>query len=642
MNLGIPQVFTQKGWRRTGFINVILTFTCGIILLVCLIISLKRPGSYFNGTTIIYEGSCNDVSKLNDALHLFLNLLATGVLASSNFFMQVVASPSREEIDKAHAFLYSLDIGILSIKNIRFISYFKRTFWLGLLLSSLPIHIFFNSSVFKTTYQGSNWHLTIATEAFTQGGDFFPPGASLAPAGSPSPGCKYHGGEYGIDGYGEAVPLELYANKTSVVRQDINNTAASGSNWTKLDANTCRNEYTLCASKTKYRDVVVVIESGADDPRGWRREEVFNLTHNISLQWDIYVPQNKVNSLWYSTQCETSTYVDSQLHCRQTCGDAFGLYDGINVPTNVTASSTWTFTFQSLSATDLPNEWTGYGYNDKFSDLTVKYCLAEPNPNGCKIGLSNLFLFVVIICIFTKAIQCSIILWKLPRSSLVTLGDAMESFISKPDSRTTGLGTLDILDSIQLETQPRHYWIPENRTLLTPTIRPRRWLLTTRRFLSSIPQIAWARTYILLLLSFIALVVFLGISYVSNNYSFEGSFGQSQDNIQSSFIGNNGYLTALIIANIPQLILSLCYFSYNGFFTRLLNEHEWNSYSRQFQPLRVSYPVGKQISSYRLQLPYKYSIPLISFSVLLHWFLSNALFLLIIDGGMLLGRNWSS
>lgn len=80
-------------------------------------------------------------------------------------------------------------------------------------------------------------------------------------------------------------------------------------------------------------------------------------------------------------------------------------------------------------------------------------------------------------------------------------------------------------------------------------------------------------------------------------------------------------------------MLSFYYFTFNSFLTRIQGEGEWNSYSRCYKPLRVSEPKGEQVSNYRLQLPYRYSIPLIGISILLHWILSNAIFLTIIEGG---------
>ncbi|KAI1100503.1 hypothetical protein F4804DRAFT_344695 [Jackrogersella minutella] len=645
------QVFTQESWRRTGSINVLLAFTCGIALSSCLIVSLKKPGASLNTATIIFEDQCSSTSNLNTALHLLLNLLSTAILASSNYFMQIVASPSREEIDKAHKFLYPLDVGVLSTKNILFISYFKRTCWVVLLLSSFPIHLFFNSSVFETSFQGSNWHLTIATEAFTHSADFFPPGASLTQAGSPTPPHKYDmsigqyyipndtsvGDDYG--GYGKFVPLALYADKASDIRKNITKTAADCSNWINLDANDCRAEYTACKPRTKYRDVVIIVESHAGSIEGWSREEVFNLTQNASLFWDAYVPQHRINSLWYSTECTTT--MDANTHqeeCSNDCGVLLNImvsnYDPEYIGrdnTNSLIPRDWTFSFdKSGSSLQIA---TASGYNDRSNDMAVKYCLAEPLLVHCKIGLSNLLLMVVVICIFIKVVMCGIIIWKLPHTSLVTLGDAMESFVTKPDSHTIGLGTLDIVDSVRLETQPRRYWSTQDGSLLTSGIKPRQWHATNRRYLYTVPQAVWMRTYILILFSLSILVGCLVLSYQSNGNSFQASFGRSEDN-RSTNIGDGGYLYALLIANVPQLLLSLCYFSYNGFFTRLLNEQEWNSYGISLRPLRVSLPIGKQVSSYRLQLPYKYSVPLLSISVLCHWLLSSALFLFIIEGGI--------
>lgn len=89
----------------------------------------------------------------------------------------------------------------------------------------------------------------------------------------------------------------------------------------------------------------------------------------------------------------------------------------------------------------------------------------------------------------------------------------------------------------------------------------------------------------------------------------------------------------LLASNSPQIILSICYFSFNAFFTRTQTENEWSSYSLSYKPLRVSVPRGEQTSTYRLQLPYKYSLPLLAISALLHWILSNAIFLYVVEGG---------
>lgn len=98
-------------------------------------------------------------------------------------------------------------------------------------------------------------------------------------------------------------------------------------------------------------------------------------------------------------------------------------------------------------------------------------------------------------------------------------------------------------------------------------------------------------------------------------------------------IGN--FLASVLLPNMPQLILSCAYFAYNALYTRMLAESEWQSFSVGYRPLRVTNPQGQQWSTFRLQLPYMYSIPLLVISIILHWVTSNAIFLFVSEGGKL-------
>lgn len=122
--------------------------------------------------------------------------------------------------------------------------------------------------------------------------------------------------------------------------------------------------------------------------------------------------------------------------------------------------------------------------------------------------------------------------------------------------------------------------------------------------------------------------------HLSHNHCSGGSVFGHVDNLTTEIGGSDlGYIGALLFANTPQLLLSFCYFSYNALITRFSVEKEWNSFSLSYRPLRVSYPTGQQVSSYRLQLPYQHSIPLIGISIVSHWLLSNAIYLFVIEGG---------
>ena len=82
-----------------------------------------------------------------------------------------------------------------------------------------------------------------------------------------------------------------------------------------------------------------------------------------------------------------------------------------------------------------------------------------------------------------------------------------------------------------------------------------------------------------------------------------------------------------IVANLPQVLLSFLYFSYNGLYTCMLLAEEWGAYAHKRRFLRVTSPKGGQRSTYRLQLPYRYGVPLLVGSGTLHWLVSQSIFL---------------
>ena len=86
-----------------------------------------------------------------------------------------------------------------------------------------------------------------------------------------------------------------------------------------------------------------------------------------------------------------------------------------------------------------------------------------------------------------------------------------------------------------------------------------------------------------------------------------------------------------ILANIPQLIVTASYFTYNRLYTSMLLSSEYDSYSMRAKALRVSDPRGYQRSTYILSLPLRWSIPLTVATLILHWLFSQSLFLARVD-----------
>jgi hypothetical protein len=69
-----------------------------------------------------------------------------------------------------------------------------------------------------------------------------------------------------------------------------------------------------------------------------------------------------------------------------------------------------------------------------------------------------------------------------------------------------------------------------------------------------------------------------------------------------------GLTRSVLLANLPQVLLSFLYLNYNGLLTCLLESYEWSLFSKKRRPLRVTSPKGKQRSTWFLELPYSHSV----------------------------------
>jgi hypothetical protein len=101
--------------------------------------------------------------------------------------------------------------------------------------------------------------------------------------------------------------------------------------------------------------------------------------------------------------------------------------------------------------------------------------------------------------------------------------------------------------------------------------------------------------------------------------------------LSSDKITSTGVLFNAWLANMPQLFLSFAYLNINTICTSMACAQEWNRLATSRKYLRVTKPVGQQRSTYFLQLPYRWSIPLMAISGILHWLLSQTFFLVRID-----------
>lgn len=103
----------------------------------------NAENSAFSSFQVMYKGSCVLSKRWNIALHLIINVLSTGILGASNYCMQSLVAPSREEVDKHHARGRWLDIGCSSVRNLFVIGRSRLALWLVLLVTATPFHLLY-------------------------------------------------------------------------------------------------------------------------------------------------------------------------------------------------------------------------------------------------------------------------------------------------------------------------------------------------------------------------------------------------------------------------------------------------------------------------------------------------------------------
>ena len=132
------------GWRTTVLIAGVVTFlalTANFSILIWASIHKPSDDNAGAGAVTLYSGTCTDMSKVFTWSHLGVNVLSTVLLSAGTACMQCLSSPTRQEIDKAHAQSSWLDIGTQSMRNLRWIGRRRQVLWGLLAFSSLPLHL---------------------------------------------------------------------------------------------------------------------------------------------------------------------------------------------------------------------------------------------------------------------------------------------------------------------------------------------------------------------------------------------------------------------------------------------------------------------------------------------------------------------
>lgn len=131
------------------FVQIFISTTVLMFNISVTIYAMTKYG-ISSGLGDIYQGNCQLVAKYNTFVHLGINILSTLLLSSSNYCAQLLAAPTRSEVDAAHEKGDWLDIGVPSLRNLwkERIARKRRVAWTLLMISSVLLHLVWNSAVF--------------------------------------------------------------------------------------------------------------------------------------------------------------------------------------------------------------------------------------------------------------------------------------------------------------------------------------------------------------------------------------------------------------------------------------------------------------------------------------------------------------
>ncbi|KAF4949151.1 hypothetical protein FSARC_13569 [Fusarium sarcochroum] len=614
-----------SGWKRTAIYLTGLVTTLTTLLIVMLFVSLfalqkddpsddaqgANVATDALGQSLLYKGNCDTTAKANLWIHLAINIIGTGVLASSNFFMQSLVAPTRAEVDAAHSSGRWLEIGVQSLKNFGFLGWRKILFWSLFSLSSVPLHLVFNGCVLES--KGTNgFTLLLGTEDLASGG---------------WTGLKSISSAYleptGGGGIIEDNETLKRINKSLTSRETY-------ADWERIDFADCMDRYNDPEkSLTHWRHVIMVMYDYNDiyqnSTKGWKRSEVLKNTTALTHL-------NDTNPLWtvdtFLRNGKLTRNGGSGQYISNPDINYIGPVGGVMIEAKNTWSMQGTNNFFDPVSGLLVMDRTFV--EPEHQVMQVDHCVSEKYEAPCRLTISNsLLLIVCIMCAF-KCALCFLVLklrvWG-NESPLMTPGDAIASFIARPDEETKGMCTLSMEDfkNTKKPTQAGLGDVTQNYKWLQG---PRQWQTNTKhRFGKAVPLNIWVLSSLLIGTSLIVAGVLMVIA-IRGQPLGDSRFGHAPQNedVSNQALDNLPLISLTMVANLPQLVLSICYLSYNGLFTRMLAEFEWSKHSVGFRSLRVTDPKGKQNSTYRLQLPYRFSIPLIIVSIALHWINSNCIY----------------
>jgi hypothetical protein len=434
--------------------------TSVFLLNLTLTLWVLRNGSYEiqGGIGMLLQGSCARVRRLNVWVHLLVNVLSTLLLCASNYCMQILNAPSRSEIDQAHSRRQWLQIGVPSLHNLKRIGRDRRFPWMLLMLSSLPLHLLYNSVIF-TKLQANEYTVIPSMEDWL------------------------YGARYNTSGF-----LGIHKLSIPEIRRSLNGYRPNLTETMFLDDGSRVPRYKNVSTKDCFEQYsnqyvpeignVYLIQSASTV---WRNLSMWRLGVNSTGEW-----------VWGNFTNVTDDRIDAQ----KNVSGALPIFDyrayelqnltitlpvfsrPIDVPSNGwRCRSHRTANCSVADEREVPrdrSQWAPF-------EEPLRYCIVEQVPEMCKLGFSFPIAGMVIVANLVKACCMAWLLLRYKKhEALVTLGDALASFLERPDPHTRGWCLQDknqiegnLRGNLNLQPLPLHLRKADSRFEVCKAVQPR-------------------------------------------------------------------------------------------------------------------------------------------------------------------------
>ncbi|KAK4141295.1 uncharacterized protein C8A04DRAFT_14224 [Dichotomopilus funicola] len=173
----------RSGWRAGVALTVLATLAVLIAGFVCLMVAISGKPSSASVAAAVYVGACGTATAVNMGVHAAITVAAVVLLAGANYVFQVLTSPTRAEVDAAHRQERWVDIGVPSLRNLKWIGRGRAALAVLVVVMAVLTQILYHAVVF-VSQTAPSFKAAMVSEPFVRGaafsGDFAADGSGFS------------------------------------------------------------------------------------------------------------------------------------------------------------------------------------------------------------------------------------------------------------------------------------------------------------------------------------------------------------------------------------------------------------------------------------------------------------------------------